>query len=113
MLDGSLTDHVYGVRPDDVLRQLHVRRVADDDDAAAGLADVESHVRRGDPTALRRRLRPRGVALEIPTVDRPLYVRRRVRVLRRAGDHHLLVRLRLGRPRDRHAGRRDCKRWFV
>lgn len=103
-----LTYHVDGVRADHVLRELGVGSVADDDDAAALAINAECHVRAGDPAAVRRRLRPRGVALEIMAVHRPLYVRGRIRVLRRASDEHLVVRLRLGRPDDGHPGGRDC-----
>ena len=105
-----LTNHGYGVCSDDVLRQLDIGRVAYHHDAAAGAIYVESYVRGSDPAALRRWLGPGGVTFEIMTVHRPFDIRRWVRVLRGACDHHLLVRLRLRWPADRHSGWRDCER---
>lgn len=106
----SLTYHVDGVRADHVLRQFDVGSVADDDDAAALAIDAERDVRAGDPAAVRRRLGPRGVALEVVPVHGPFDVRGRVRVLGRASDEHQIVRLRLGRPGNGHSGGRDCDR---
>jgi len=105
-----LTYHGDGVRADDVLRELGVGSVADDDDVATFAINAECHVRAGDPATLRRQLRLRGVALEIMTVHRPLYIRGRIRVLRCASNEHLFVRLCLGRSSDEHLGGRDCNR---
>lgn len=104
----TLTYYVDGVRADHVFRELGVGSVADDDDAAALAINAERHVRAGDPATVRRRLRLRGVALEIMPVHRPLYIRGRIRVLRRASNEHLVVRLRLGRPGDGYSGGRNC-----
>lgn len=104
-----LTYHVDGVRADHVLCELSVRSVADDDDAATLAINAERHVRAGDPATVRRQLRLRGVALEIMSVYRPFYIRRRIRVLRRASNEHLVFRLRLGRTGDGYSGGRDCR----
>lgn len=104
-----LTYHVDGVRADHILRKLGVGSVADDDDAATLAINAERHVRAGDPATVRCQLRLRGVALEIMPVHRPLYIRGRIRVLRRANNEHLVVRLRLGRTGDGYSSRRDCR----
>lgn len=103
-----LTYYVDGMRADHVLCELDVGSVADDDDAAALVINAERHVRAGDPATVRRRLRLRGVALGIAPVHRPLYVRRRIRVLRRAGNEHLVARLRFRWSGDADSGGRDC-----
>lgn len=104
-----LTYHVDGVRADHIFRELGIGSVADDDDAAALAINAERHVRAGDPATVRRSLRLRGVAIEIMPVHRPLYIRGRIRVLRRASNEHLVVRLRLGRTADGYSGGRDCR----
>lgn len=105
-----LTNHGYGVCSDDVLGQLDIGRVAYHHDAAAGAIYVESYVRGSDPTALRGWLGPGGVTFEIMTVHRPFDIRRWVRVLRGAGDHHLFVGFRFRRSADRHSGWCDWER---
>jgi len=104
-----LTYHVDGVRADYVLCELGVRSVADDDDATTLAINAERHVRASDPATVRRQLRLRGVAFEIMPVHRPFYIRRRIRVLRRASNEHLVFRLRLGRTGDGYPGGRDCR----
>jgi len=106
--DDALTYHVDGVRADHVLRELDVGSVADHDDAAALAINAERHVRAGDPAAVRRRFRLRGVALEVVPVHCPLDVRGRIRVLGRANDEHLIVSFRLGRSGDGHSGGCNC-----
>lgn len=104
-----LTYHIDGVRANHIFRELRVGSVADDDDTAALAINAERHVRASDPATVRCQLHLRGVALKIMPVHRPLYIRRRIRVLRRASNEHLVIRLRLGRTGDGYSSGRDCK----
>lgn len=100
------------MRADHVLREFDVGSVADDNDAAALVINVERHVRAGDPATVRRQFRLRGVTLGIAPVHRPLYVRGRIRVLRRASNEYLVACLRFCWSGDGDPGGRDCG-WII
>lgn len=104
----TLTYYGDGVRADHVLRELRVGSVADDNNAATVTINAERHVRAGDPAAVWRQFRLRGVAVDVMTVYRPLDVRGRVRVFSCAGNEHLFIRLRFCRPGDGDSGGCNC-----
>lgn len=71
-----LTDDIDSMCANHVLSKFRIRRVADNNDASTLVIYTESHIRSCDPTTLRRRFCFRRAILKVPTVYRPLYIRR-------------------------------------